>query len=299
MFARPIVSFFSNAKIASTWTKSQRSRPTGSWLWRVGIILCLWCAFSTSQPAIAQPSPSRPTEQELQRGEAIASKALEATRKGDFATAETYWTQLIEAFPQNPAVWSNRGNARVSQNRLDEAIADYNQAIELAPNAPDPYLNRGTAYEGLGKFELAIADYNRILDRDPEDAMAYNNRGNAKAGLGRYQAALSDYQQAALIAPNFAFARANAALCLYQLGRTDEAIREMRNLVRKYSMFPDMRAALTAALWGEGQTGEAESNWVAALALDARYRNLDWVANIRRWPPRAVAALEKFLNLES
>ncbi|MFM1843895.1 MAG: hypothetical protein RLZZ490_2638 [Cyanobacteriota bacterium] len=97
------------------------------------------------------------TEEQLQAGESLANKAFAATDAGDFVTAETYWTQLINDFPQNPAVWSNRGNARVSQNNLDGAIADFNQAIELAPDQADPYLNRGTALEAKGDFQGAIA----------------------------------------------------------------------------------------------------------------------------------------------
>lgn len=58
--------------------------------------------------------------------------------EGDFATAETLWTDLIARFPSNPAVWSNRGNTRVSQNKIEAAIEDYNKAIQLAPDAPTP-----------------------------------------------------------------------------------------------------------------------------------------------------------------
>ena len=121
---------------------------------------------------------------------------------------------------------------------------------------------------------------------------------NAKAGLGEWEAAIADYKKSAEIAPNFAFARANYALALYETGQTDKAIREMRNIVRKYSQFADMRAALTAAYWAQGQIGEAESNWVSAVALDGRYKDINWVANIRRWPPSMVAALDKFLKLK-
>lgn len=237
------------------------------------------------------------TEEQVQAGEALANKAFAATDAGDFATAEQYWTQLIRDFPQNPAVWSNRGNARVSQNKLDGAIADFNHAIELAPDQADPYLNRGTALEAKGDFPAAIADYNHVLDIDPQDAFALNNRGNAEGGLGDWQAALADFQQAAAIAPEFAFAQANTALALYELGETQQAITTMRKLVRKYPMFADMRAALTAALWIEGQQGEAESNWVATVGVDGRYQNLTWVKEIRRWPPSMIKALDQFLSL--
>ncbi len=235
----------------------------------------------------------------LQKLERIGNQAFTATQARDFATAEGYWTEMIETYPNNPAAWSNRGNARVSQNKLEAAIADYNQAIELSPDAPDPYLNRGAALEGLGKWEQAIADYNHVLTLDASDPAAYNNRGNAKAGLGDWQGAIADYQRATELAPDFAFAFVNYAIALYQAGDTDLAIRKLRNLVRKYPNFPDARAALTAALWTKGNRGEAESQWVAVVGLDRRYKDLEWVKTIRRWPPRMVTALDNFLHLQS
>ncbi|MBD2462794.1 tetratricopeptide repeat protein [Oscillatoria sp. FACHB-1407] len=254
-----------------------------------------------------EPAPTATADQPIEQPDItswveqlnnLRNRAFTATNEGDFAAAEEYWTQILEFLPDTPAIWSNRGNARVSQNKLEEAIADYNKAIELSPKSPDPYLNRGTALEGLGRWEEAIADYNRVLEIDPNDAAAYNNRGNAEAGLGRWEEAIADYQKAADLAPDFAFARANYALALYQVDQTQEAIRTMRNLVRKYPKFADMRAALTAALWVDGRRGEAESNWVAAVGLDNRYKDIQWVANTRRWTPKMVDALQKFLTLK-
>jgi tetratricopeptide (TPR) repeat protein len=278
-----------------------KKNTQGTWLqmrWLISLFcLCLLLLFPGV--VLAQESPlSGFSEAQLQEGEALAQKAFAATDAGNFSQAEAYWSQLIETFPMNPAVWSNRGNSRVSQNRLDAAIADFNQAISLAPEATDPYLNRGAALEGLGKFKEAIADYNRVLELDPQDAMAYNNRGNAEAGLGNWQEALHDYHRATELAPNFAWAYANEALALYELERSDEALRKMKNIARKYPMFPDVRAALTAVLWNKGQQGEAESNWVAAVGMDRRYQDIEWVQKVRRWPPTMVGALDKFLKLQ-
>ncbi len=267
--------------------------------WLVSLLsACLLWVWVAEKPALAQPTenPSIPQEQ-LIKGEKLAQKAIDAAKKGNFSRSEQYWTQLIQQFPHNPAVWSNRGNVRISQNKLEEALADFEQSIALAPNHPDPYLNRGIVYEVQKRWKEALADYNRALEINPQDAMAYNNRGNAQAGQGYWQGALTDYQKAVELAPDFAIARANAALTMYQIGNKQEALRQMRNLVRKYPMFSDMRAALTAALWVEGQQGEAESNWVATVGLDNRYQDLDWVKNVRRWPPQMVKALEKFLTL--
>jgi tetratricopeptide (TPR) repeat protein len=223
--------------------------------------------------------------------------AFSATNRGDFATAEGFWTRLIDKFPENAALWSNRGNARVSQKKLPEAIADYDRAIELAPEEPDPYLNRGVAWEGLQQWDRAIADYRHILKLDPKDAIAYNNLGNAHAGMGDWPKAVKYYHKAVKLAPDFAFARDNYALALYQNDRPEEAIKEMKNVVRRYPEFPDMRAALTAVLWQTGHRGEAESNWIPVLGMDVRYRNLKWLAEERRWPPKIVAGLGDFLKI--
>lgn len=257
--------------------------------------LCLW-----QNPTLAEDNSNITiTDEQLQLGENIAREAILATENGDFPQAEIYWSQLIEQFPTNPAVWSNRGNARVSQNKLEDAIEDYNQSITLAPDAPDPYLNRGTAYEGLKKYQSAIEDYEKVLELSPEDAMAYNNLGNANAGLENWETALEYYHKAFDLAPNFAFASANESLVLYQLGKKDQALTKMRNLVRKYPMFADMRAGLTAVLWENGKQGEAESNWVATIGIDSRYKDLEWLKTVRRWPPNMIVALENFLTLEN
>jgi tetratricopeptide (TPR) repeat protein len=266
------------------------------WVIALALILCWgWpelthaAELATGSAAIGVMGKTY-TSNELDRGDNLRTSAFNATNTGDFATAETYWTELLELFPNNPAIWSNRGNSRVSQHKLTEAVADFDKSISLAPQLPDAYLNRGAAWEGLQKWDKAIADYEHIISIDDKDAMAYNNLGNAHAGKGEWQQAKTYFYRATELEPGFAFARANYALILYQLGDTTEAIRQMKNIVRKYR-------ALTAALWQNGEHGEAESNWIATVGLDSRYRDLDWVKNNRRWPPASIAALDNFLHL--
>ncbi|MEM9244829.1 MAG: tetratricopeptide repeat protein, partial [Cyanobacteria bacterium P01_F01_bin.153] len=193
----------------------------------------------------------------------LTDEAFDLTNQGSYAEAEAIWTRILESFPYNAEIWSNRGNARASQMKLDEALEDYEQAIALAPDAPDPYLNRGATLENMGQWEEAISDYNRVLDIDPEDAAAYNNRGNAQGGLGNWENAVEDFKRAADLGGEFVIARENYALALYQTGENKEAVRQLRNLVRKYPRFADARAALTAVLWELGDQGEAESQWVS------------------------------------
>ncbi len=266
------------------------------------LVLCLGLTV-LGWPSIAlggTPS-SQTTNSEIQSLyrdlDRIFRQAFAATEAGNFAEAEAYWSEAIARSPNNPAAWSNRGNAYLSQMKVEAALTDFTQAIDLAPNLADPYINRGIAWEAQGDWSKALADYDRAIDLNPSDPVAYNNRANAKGGSGDWAGAVADFQTAVNLAPGFAGAAVNQALALYQVGNVQESTRLLKNLVRKYSQFADPRAALTAVLWGQGNRGEAESNWYPVMGLDPRYKDLDWLQSIRRWPPAVVGALGDFLSL--
>ena len=116
--------------------------------------------------------------------------------------------------------------------------------------------------------------------------------------MGNWIEAKKMFSQAASSNNAIAMARSSEALAIYQLGDLDLAEEKIRVLIRKYPLFADARAALSALLWNKGFIGEAESNWAAASGLDIRYREKDWLLNIRRWPPNPTNDLISFLSLE-
>lgn len=254
--------------------------------------------------AIAAPDANPTDPPVLSDAEVIAylndlkEQAFATTQAGQFEAAIANWSELIDYFPEQAELWSNRGNVYAAQNQIEAAIADYDKAIELAPYAADPLVNRGVAWETLGEWDKAIADYNAALKLEPDDPIAHNNRGNAQAGKGNWYGAIADYNQATILNPGLSIAKVNYALAVYQVGQKEQAITLMRRLVRRYPKFADVRAALTAALWLQGKAGEAESNWFAVEGLDRRYKDLEWVATVRRWPPSLVEGLRSFLLLQ-
>ena len=93
-------------------------------------------------------------------------------------------------------------------------------------------------------------------------------------------------------------ARSSEALAAWQEGDLAWAEAELRKLIRRYPLFADARAALSGLLWRQGSAGEAESNLAAAAGLDQRYRQADWLVDVRRWPPQPTQDLMTFLALE-
>ena len=228
----------------------------------------------------------------------LFDKALQESRDGDFVQAEKDWNLFLMENPYDAAALSNRGNIRLALGDPQGAIRDQTKAIEISPEDIDPYLNRGIAEEALNLWDAASIDYRHVLKKNPKDISALFNLGNVMGSMGDWVEAKRLFAQAASANNGIAMAKSNEALSMYQLGDLELAEKKIRILIRKYPLFADARAALSALLWRKGFVGEAESNWAAAAGLDIRYREKNWLLNIRRWPPNPTNDLIAFLALE-
>ena len=229
----------------------------------------------------------------------LFEKALQESRNGDFIQAEKDWSLFLNDNPYDAAALSNRGNIRLALGDPQGAIRDQTKAIEISPDDLDPYLNRGIAEEALQRWEDARNDYKYVLKKNPKDVSALYNLGNVMGSMDNWVEAKKLFSQAANSNKAIAMAKSSEALSIYQLGDLEQAEKKLRILIRKYPLFADPRAALSALLWRKGFTGEAESNWAAVAGLDIRYRQQDWLLNIRRWPPNPTNDLIAFLALDN
>ena len=228
----------------------------------------------------------------------LFDKALQESKNGDFIQAEKDWSLFLNDNPDDAAALSNRGNILLALGDPKAAIRDQTKAIEISPEDLDPYINRGIAEEALKLWEDARKDYNYVLTNNPKDASALYNLANVMGSMDNWNEAKRLFSQAASSNNGIAMARSSEALAIYQLGDFELAEKKIRLLIRKYPLFADARAALSALLWRKGFTGEAESNWAAAAGLDIRYREKNWLLNIRRWPPNPTNDLIAFLAFE-
>ncbi len=228
----------------------------------------------------------------------LFEQALQESKDGDFVEAEKDWSSYLHDNPDDAAALSNRGNIRLGLGDLEGAIRDQTKAIEISPEDLDPYVNRGIAKEALQLWEEASKDYKFVLKKNPKDVSALYNLGNVMGSMDNWIEAKTLFSQAASSNNSIAMARSSEALAIYQLGDLELAEKKIRILISKYPLFADARAALSALLWRKGFTGEAESNWAAAAGLDIRYRDKNWLLNIRRWPPNPTNDLIAFLALE-
>ena len=234
----------------------------------------------------------------LDSRELLFREALNFSSEGQFNNALDKWNDYLETYPDDPAALSNRGNVKLVVGDPKGSIIDQNRAIKLNPSELDPYINRGIANESLGLWLKAKEDYLYVISQDKENFSALYNLANVEGSLNNWEEARSLFYIAAQYNPGFAMARSSEALANYQLGNFEDSEKELRKLIRRYPTFADARAALTALQWSKGKSGEAESNWIAAVELDPRYAQEDWLLEVRRWPPDPVDDLMKFISIK-
>lgn len=207
----------------------------------------------------------------------------------------------LHPLPQEELVTSyNRGNSYLMLGQFEDALVQFNAAAELAPDSADVYLSRGIVEEKLFLWDAAIADYNKantIYKKRPfagDDPTAISNIANAETGLLQWENALRDFTKAAQLKPDFLAPQIGRALVLYQLDRPDETYQYFRTLAIKYPYFPDGQAVLAALYFERGDIKAANDCFENAVEEDSRYEDIDWVLNIRRWPPKLVTTFARF-----
>ena len=97
------------------------------------------------------------------------------------------------------------------------------------------------------------------------------------------------------------YSASNAALALAQLGDDKGATKEFEAVMRRAPNSADARAALAALYYSTGRVAEAEEAWDEACGRNVgcgKYKDLDYVRRIRRWPPVMVTKLEDFLKIK-
>ena len=147
----------------------------------------------------------------------------------------TLWTDVIQKHHNKVEVaFKNRGNyfARETQE-FDKALRDYNTYLQLRPDDPTVYSNRGNLFGLQGKFDLAINDYSKAIVLDSNYVDAYVNRGITYMKMNKPSLALNDFNYAVKLTPGNLTNLRNRAYCFVQLNKYDSAISDYSYVIAK------------------------------------------------------------------
>jgi Flp pilus assembly protein TadD len=120
----------------------------------------------------------------------------------DWVAAENSYGKALEGNSESALIYNNRGYSRLTQKRLEEAVADFDRALRLDPDFEVARENLRLALAWQGKYVHAMAgasnrDMARILNNIGFIALMRGDYHNAEAYLLRAMEADPRYNETA------------------------------------------------------------------------------------------------------
>jgi tetratricopeptide (TPR) repeat protein len=122
------------------------------------------------------------------------SKAYVLLRRHDCLAANSEFSELLAATPNDAQAISGKAEALVCLQKYDDAISQYSRAIQLDPKWFD-YLGRGVAYKAKGDQTQAIQNFEAGIAIAPAIPALYVYRGAVLSARGDASGASADFEK--------------------------------------------------------------------------------------------------------
>jgi tetratricopeptide (TPR) repeat protein len=175
-------------------------------------------ASKTTGPSPEERAKIEKSNEKIKNENALIAQLNPALKEKNWQVAEPILTQLVAANPNRWDYQQALGNAQLSLEKYDDAVATYEKAIPLAENSmktdtkADPakakaaigqmLTNEGTADLKLKKNDQAVAAFTKAAEMDPNPGTAFFNLCATQYNTGNTQGALAACDKAIAADPN-------------------------------------------------------------------------------------------------
>lgn len=208
------------------------------------------------------------SHQEAQ-GHCILGIVLAKQEKLDDAIEE--YNQSLQINPYDPRTHCKLGFVLAKQGKTGKAIERFQEALRINPAQLEARFRLGTCLFEEGKLEEAIEHYYKALRINPAYVEIYNNLGNAYLKKGLIKEAIDEYKKALKINPDCAEAHNNLGLVCVQKDRLDEAISQFKQALNINPNLATGHYNLGLIYDKKGMLDEAISEFKKALDLKPHY----------------------------
>jgi protein O-mannosyl-transferase len=192
-----------------------------------------------------------------------------ATRQTAFwRNGETIWIRASDCTASNIFAHNNMGNLLAKNQRVNEAILQYQKALEINPRSAITHNNLGNVYASRGKLKEAAAEYRLALKYRENYAQAHNNLGNVLAWCEHRDDAIAEYQKALEIDPDYAEAYNNLGAALAGKGEFAAAVDNFNTALKINRFSADAHNNLGTVLEQQGKIAEAADHWRELVHLN-------------------------------
>jgi len=159
-------------------------------------LLILFLLFSC-QEAAKQESPWQPDKYLAAR---YNDTAVAYSDSGKYQLALAYYNKAILYDSACAGYFHNRGDAKHSLKRYQEALEDFTRAIEmesdtLCQNKASSYNSRAITFKDMKDYNNAIKDYTRAISLDTSRIEYLLYRGEVYIAMGDTLNACADWQK--------------------------------------------------------------------------------------------------------
>lgn len=204
---------------------------------------------------------------------AAALRADLASDARDYDKALAILAQAVKRWPDDTALWVERGDTLRQKEDYAGAISAYDHAIaQLRTPMPTDwsiYFARGVAYERDKRWPQAEADLRKALSLKPDEPNVLNYLGYSwiDRGLNREEATRM-IARAVEQRPDDGFILDSLGWAYFTSGDAGRAVVELEKAVALEPGDATLNEHLGDAYWQVGRVLEARFRWKAALALE-------------------------------
>lgn len=211
----------------------------------------------------------------LERGEdrQLVEQAMAEVHllRRDAQSAVAMYDQLLEAQPESPKLWNERGVALHQTGRTREALEAYQRAVAADGEYVLALNNLGVASYHEGNLEAAFDAFRRALSIQPEFIKARLNLALLLVRQSEHSHALDAYRQVLRLAPEHPVAWNGIGLVLSNLRRFEDARNAFSRAIESRPQYAEARYNLSFALSNIGDFEGALRETKMALTLDPYY----------------------------
>jgi len=160
-----------------------------------------------------------------------AGRAVCAMAQRDPAAAQTYFAELVAAYPKAPNVHYLYGSF-LSATDKDAGLREYQKELELNPKHTEALATIALEYEARGDLDTAISYARRAVEADAQFFGAHAVLGKLLAGNGQVEEGIKELEIARQQAPDSPQVHFSLATAYSMAGKKAEAARERAEFAR-------------------------------------------------------------------
>ena len=126
------------------------------------------------------------------------------------------------------------GSLYFQQNKLAEALENYNKAVTKFPSFRRAWRNLGLIHVRDGRNDEAISAFTRMIELGGGDAYSYGLLGYAYTSKQDYQASEAAYRNALLLQPENTEWRLGVTRCVFKQQKFEDAVTQLEVLITRY-----------------------------------------------------------------